>query len=104
MIRRPPRSTLFPYTTLFRSPHHELPGSRRDFLARAGAGFGSLAMAYLLGAEPARAAVAGASPLAAKMRTFPGTAKSVIFLFMEGGPSHLHLFDPNPNLIQLPRN
>src|SRR3712207_8353087 len=22
MIRRPPRSTLFPYTTLFRSPHH----------------------------------------------------------------------------------
>src|SRR2546426_4922675 len=25
MIRRPPRSTLFPYTTLFRSPFHELP-------------------------------------------------------------------------------
>src|SRR2546427_9245774 len=23
MIRRPPRSTLFPYTTLFRSPHHQ---------------------------------------------------------------------------------
>jgi hypothetical protein len=81
--------------------HHELPGSRRDFLARAGAGFGSLAMAYLLGAEPARAAVAGASPLAAKTRTFPGTAKSVIFLFMEGGPSHLDLFDPKPKLIEL---
>src|SRR3712207_6933599 len=26
MIRRPPRSTLFPYTTLFRSPHHALEG------------------------------------------------------------------------------
>src|SRR2546428_5063428 len=29
MIRRPPRSTLFPYTTLFRSP---LPGTLRGFL------------------------------------------------------------------------
>src|SRR3712207_7270346 len=30
MIRRPPRSTLFPYTTLFRSPrHHRLPRHRR---------------------------------------------------------------------------
>src|SRR5947199_5006395 len=31
MIRRPPRSTLFPYTTLFRSrPHHPLHRRRRD--------------------------------------------------------------------------
>src|SRR3989441_8841575 len=30
MIRRPPRSTLFPYTTLFRSPIHRLLGSYRD--------------------------------------------------------------------------
>src|SRR3712207_7432861 len=29
MIRRPPRSTLFPYTTLFRSLGHRLPGRRR---------------------------------------------------------------------------
>src|SRR6266536_1639759 len=28
MIRRPPRSTLFPYTTLFRSPFHEIIGIR----------------------------------------------------------------------------
>src|SRR3989454_5861781 len=27
MIRRPPRSTLFPYTTLFRSPEHPRPGA-----------------------------------------------------------------------------
>src|SRR2546429_6274387 len=33
MIRRPPRSTLFPYTTLFRSPVHILPKPRREFLA-----------------------------------------------------------------------
>src|SRR5438128_5197230 len=46
MIRRPPRSTLFPYTTLFRSPgaHHALrsgsgdPGIRRSDLRPAGAG------------------------------------------------------------------
>src|SRR5437660_6365040 len=30
MIRRPPRSTLFPYTTLFRSQHIEPPGHRRQ--------------------------------------------------------------------------
>src|SRR3712207_8065580 len=30
MIRRPPRSTLFPYTTLFRSREDLVPGVRRD--------------------------------------------------------------------------
>src|SRR5258705_8187489 len=34
MIRRPPRSTLFPYTTLFRSRHHRLERSRRSALAQ----------------------------------------------------------------------
>src|SRR2546425_8167780 len=41
MIRRPPRSTLFPYTTLFRSPlarAHPVRRSRRDRAARAAAG------------------------------------------------------------------
>src|SRR5256885_4149869 len=40
MIRRPPRSTLFPYTTLFRSEQHdrhlELEGARRDGLQLGG--------------------------------------------------------------------
>ena len=31
----------------------------------------------------------------------PPTAKSVIFLFMEGGPSHIDLFDPKPLLKKL---
>src|SRR5665213_1314303 len=84
-------------------PHRAAPASRRDFLASAGAGFGALAMAYLLGNEPLRAAeqVMAASPLAPHRPHFPATAKSVIFLFMEGGPSHLDLFDPKPRLIEL---
>src|SRR2546430_9671734 len=35
MIRRPPRSTLFPYTTLFRSQHHVAPGIERELLVAA---------------------------------------------------------------------
>src|SRR2546422_2941793 len=36
MIRRPPRSTLFPYTTLFRSIHEEVLGPAATKLAAAG--------------------------------------------------------------------
>ena len=83
-------------------PHFERPHTRRDFLARAGGGFGALAMAYLLGAEPLRAAESAApSPLLAKVPPLRATAKSVIFLFMEGGPSHIDLFDPKPALNKL---
>src|SRR3989449_11145038 len=38
MIRRPPRSTLFPYTTLFRSPRQGLPRPDRPALRRGGGG------------------------------------------------------------------
>src|SRR2546427_8924906 len=38
MIRRPPRSTLFPYTTLFRSPQRRGGGERRDVAAHRGRG------------------------------------------------------------------
>src|SRR3954471_9450098 len=96
-------------------PHHETPGSRREFLARAGGGFGAMAMAYLLAGNPLRAATAGSaassaaalkpspllSPLASRAPHYAGKAKSVIFLFMEGGPSHIDLFDPKPALNQL---
>src|SRR4051794_28287027 len=88
-------------------PHHDVPATRREFLARSGAGFGAVAMAYLLNANPLRAAtdtVAGVgtgaspllSPLAPKVPHYTGRAKSVIFLFTEGGPSHIDLFDPKP--------
>jgi hypothetical protein len=82
-------------------PHFERVRTRRDFLARAGGGFGALAMAYLLGAEPLRAAESAPSPLMARVPPLRAGAKSVIFLFMEGGPSHIDLFDPKPALNKL---
>ena len=41
------------------------------------------------------------NPLAAKRPHYPATAKNVIFVFLEGGPSHLDLFDPKPLLNKL---
>ena len=70
-------------------PRHELAANRRDFLRRGGAGLGMLALAAL--EEDARAA---APPVAA-------SAKSVIWLFMDGGPSHVDTFDPKPTLTKL---
>lgn len=77
--------------------------NRRDFLARAGGGFGALALLELLQRTPLSAAAgAGAGhPLSARRGPIPAKAKSVIFLFMEGGPSHLDLFDPKPLLQEL---
>ena len=69
--------------------------SRRDFLRLAGGGFGSLALSAMM-ADDARAADA----FAPKVPHFEGKAKRVIFLFMEGGPSHIDLFDPKPELTK----
>ncbi len=82
--------------------HHEFLTSRRDFLARAGAGFGALALADLLkGDARADEARSLTQPLAPRVPHFAPRAKSVIFLFMEGGPSHLDTFDPKPALAEL---
>jgi len=79
--------------------HHSLPRTRREFLARSGAGFGALAFAGLQAkANPATPAV---SSLINPQPHFAPTAKSVIFLFMEGGPSHMDTFDPKPELNRL---
>ena len=76
--------------------------SRREMLATSGAGFGSLALVGLLGNRALGSTTpADLSPLAAKPAHQAGRAKSVIFLFMEGGPSHIDLFDPKPALEQL---
>jgi hypothetical protein len=80
-------------------PQAFVPASRREFLRRAGTGFGLLGLSYLLGAE-ARAATAP-HPLAARPGHFPPKAKRCIFLFMVGGPSHVDLFDPKPELRRL---
>ncbi len=70
--------------------------NRRHFFQRAGAGFGWLALQSML----ARTGFgAGAlNPLAAKAPHFPAKAKSVIWLFMNGGPSHVDTWDYKPEL------
>lgn len=70
--------------------------SRRDWLARAGSGFGLLALTDLL-ARAAKATTATTAPSSAAPH-FPARAKRVIFLYMPGGPSHVDLFDPKPRL------
>ena len=75
--------------------------TRRDFLKRAGAGFGYLGLTSLLAKDfGTRAGAADpVNPLAQRSPHFAPTAKRVIFLFMSGGPSHVDLFDPKPRLI-----
>ncbi|HYO84709.1 MAG TPA: DUF1501 domain-containing protein [Bryobacteraceae bacterium] len=74
--------------------------NRREWLRRAGSGFGTLALAGLLkdrgllAAGPAEAV----NPLAPRRPHFTGKAKSVIWLYMEGGPSGFDTFDPKPEL------
>jgi hypothetical protein len=84
-------------------PHHEPLYTRRDFLSRAGAGFGALALTYLMEKERllASASESLVDPLSPKPPHFNAKAKNVIFLFMEGGPSHLDTFDPKPKLREL---
>ena len=78
--------------------------TRREFLWEAGAGFTGLALTGLLSADgffpkSAQADVPkGANPLAPKPPMFPARAKSVIYLFMDGGPSHIDTFDYKPEM------
>ncbi|MBI1370042.1 MAG: DUF1501 domain-containing protein [Planctomycetes bacterium] len=87
-----------------RQPHYVPAMSRRDMLVRGGGGFGALALTYLLGLNKANASstLGGAvNPLAARPPHFMTQARSVIFLFMEGGPSHLDTFDHKPLINEL---
>lgn len=68
--------------------------TRRKALQMIGGGFGSVALADML-----QAADAG-GPLAPKTSHFPGKAKHVIFLFLNGGLSHIDSFDPKPELTK----
>ena len=69
--------------------------SRRHFICGAGSGLSSLALSHLLHGE-----TSGASSLLPRGQHFPAKAKRVIWLFMHGGPSHLDLFDPKPELVK----
>ena len=83
--------------------------TRREFLWEIGGGFGGVALAGLLGADGflTRQAVAAngrtpfVNPMAPKAPPRRAKAKSVIFLFMYGGPSHVDTFDYKPNLYPI---
>lgn len=86
----------------FATPHPTYQ-SRREFLERAGNGAGLLALAGLLNREgllarPASAVEPFVNPLAPRKGHFPVQAKSVIWLFMNGGPSHVDTWDYKPEL------
>jgi hypothetical protein len=75
--------------------------TRREMLERTACGFGALALAGLTADRSAAAnlsATALASPLAARPPMLPARAKRVIFLFMQGGVSHVDSFDFKPEL------
>jgi hypothetical protein len=86
--------------------HNQFCGrTRREFLWQAGAGFPAAALAGLLGDDFfARQSVAAdgvtpfVNPLAPKKPHLPAKAKSVIFLYMYGGPSHIDTFDYKPHM------
>jgi Protein of unknown function (DUF1501) len=72
------------------------PHSRRKFFREIAGGVGNIAFADLLATSGLTAA--NVNPLTPKQGHFKGKAKSVIFMFMEGGPSQADLFDPKPGL------
>lgn len=96
----------------WRNRREQRPGTsrtltRREILQRSGGGLGGLALGYLLARE-GRAAPAAATTETGNDGPGPRQAphhrpraRSVIWLFMEGGPSHLDLFDPKPVLERL---
>ncbi|MCZ2146568.1 MAG: DUF1501 domain-containing protein [Bryobacterales bacterium] len=70
--------------------------NRRMFLRDCASGIGMMALGNLLASEGRTATID--DPLAPKKPHFPAKAKNVIFLFMEGAPSQMELFDPKPEL------
>jgi hypothetical protein len=82
--------------------------TRREALVKSGAGLGAMALAHLIARDGAIAAtnVSGSpaieiNPLAVKRPHFQPTARAVISLFMQGGPSQMDTFDPKPELARL---
>ena len=79
--------------------HVRFTRNRREFIRDGFCGFGALALASMLQRDRARGA--NLNPLAAKPPHHEAKAKSVIFLFMAGGPSQVETFDPKPLLNEL---
>src|SRR5580698_9172801 len=76
--------------------------SRRQILRTMGTGFGMAGLAGILhGSQTADPLSSAPSPMAPKAPHFTATAKHVIFLFLNGGPSQVDTFDPKPMLQKL---
>jgi hypothetical protein len=69
--------------------------SRREFLRIGGAGLAGLSLANILKLQAQQSAAAG--PAASQPRNGWGRAKSVIILYLQGGPSHIDIWDPKPD-------
>jgi hypothetical protein len=81
------------------NPLHAL--TRRHFFRDCALGVGKIALASLLAERLGRAAEPAPTPTDERGPHFPAKAKSVIYLFMAGGPSQLELFDYKPQLQKL---
>lgn len=86
-------------TSQTRQPASGLEESRRQFLLQAGSGFGAVAALALFGKE-LPAARDSARPSQPRRPHGTPRARRVIWLFMHGGPSHVDLFDPKPELLK----
>jgi hypothetical protein len=71
--------------------------SRREMFVKFGGGFAVLPLIDLLSRDAKAASI---NPLAPKAPHFPAKAKHVVFLFMNGAPSHIDTFDPKPELTK----
>ncbi len=74
---------------------------RRSFLRQTAVGFGWLAFAAMKAGESANAESKSGNPLAPKPPHFPAKARRVIFIFLDGGPSHVDSFDWKPKLARM---
>lgn len=72
---------------------------RREMLFRLGGGFGAVALSQMLPEQ--MFAASSVNPLAPKPPHVPSKVKSVIYLFMHGGVSHVDTWDPKPDLTRL---
>jgi hypothetical protein len=89
------------FQAMNREQEHVRRLTRRHFFGQCGLGLGTIALGSLLGDGRLGASEPLNHPLAPRKPHFPGKAKSVIYLFMAGGPSQLDLFDHKPKLREL---
>src|SRR5262245_16846282 len=86
------------------SPEDIIKLTRRDFLATSASGIGTLALASLFKSDGLLAAegnATAAAPFVPRGPDFKARAKNCIFIYMEGAPSQMDLFDPKPKLNEL---